>query len=244
MTQSELVQHRFDLDLALLRSSRAKEVAEAVLRQAKHDLHEAKMAQVEYRGSFKHFRDKLTGKQEEAETALRHAVRKAESDFAAAQRELPAKQDQISALEDALSQLPPWDTLRSPETDALWCRLEALYCIETLVLLLEFNQLLLLERRNQFNGANAGEFKTQLELASIYSAPEAAGEDCRVYILRLKTATDGLGIPFEPGSYFDAPTAFLSSATQYTRMDRINSAITQTEALQRQFSKLQKELCE
>ena len=244
MTQSELVQNRFELDLALLRANRAKEVAEAVLRQAKYDLREAKVAQAEYGGSFKSFRDRLTGKKEETETTLRHAVQKAEADLDAARRELPIKQEKISALEESLSQLPPWDTLRSPETDALWCRLEAVYCAETLVLLLEFNRLLLLERRNQFNGANAGEFKTQLELAAIYSAPEAAAEDCRPYLMRLKAALDALGIPLETGSYFDAPTAFLSSATQFTRMDRINTAIAQTETLQQLIAKLQTELSE
>ena len=242
MTQSELMQKRFDLDLSLLRANRAKQVVESVLRQAKYGLREAKVAETEYPGSFRSFRDRLTGRREEAETALRHAVQKAEADLAAAQRELPIKLEQISALEEKLSQLPPWDTLRSPETDALWCRLEALYCAETLVLLLEFNRLLLLERRNQFNGTYAGQVKSWQELADIYSAPEAAGEDCKTYILRLKTALDGLGIPFGIPSYFESPTAFLSSVTQYTRMDRVNTAIAQTESMQQLLPKLQKQL--
>ena len=242
MTQSELVQNRFELDLALLRANRAKEVAEAVLRQAKYDLREAKVAQAGYGGSFKSFRDRLTGKKEATETTLRHAVQKAEADLDAARRELPIKQEKISALEESLSQLPPWDTLRSPETDALWCRLEAQYCIEVLIPMSEITRELLDERRKQFNGANAGELKTQLELAAIYSAPEAAAEDCKPYILRLKAALDALGIPFETGSFFDGPAAFLSSATQFTRMDRINAAIAQTAALQRTLPELQKQL--
>ena len=242
MAQSEQVRNRFDLDLALLRTNRAKQVAEAALRQAKHDLREAKVAEAEYRGSFRSFRDKLSGKKEASETALRHAVQKAEADLAAARWELSAAEEKLSALEASLSRQPPWDTLRSPETDALWCRLEAQYCIEVLIPMSEITRELLDERRKQFNGANAGELKTQLELAAIYSAPEAAAEDCKPYILRLKAALDALVIPFETGSFFDGPAAFLSSATQFTRMDRVNAAIAQTAALQRTLPKLQKQL--
>lgn len=242
MVHTELIQKRFDLDLALLRANRAKQTAEAALRQAKFDLRETKVAEAEYSGSFRSFRDKLKGQREAAETALRHAVQKAEAGLAAAQQELPAKQKQISALEEALSQLPPWDTLRTPDTDALWCRLEALYCTEILVPLINTNRILLLERRNQFNGTYAGQIRTRTELADIYSAPEAAGEDCKILLLRLKAALDALEIPLEIGSYFDAPTAFLSCATQYTRMDRINTAIAQTEKLQKLLPELKKQL--
>ena len=98
---------------------------------------------------------------------------------------------------------------------------------------LEITHQLLLERRAQFNGTNAGQIKTLGELADIYSAPEAAAEDCVPYIRRLQTALNFLGADFPEFAFFDAPTAFLSSATQYTRMDRINTAIAQTETLQR-----------
>ena len=103
---------------------------------------------------------------------------------------------------------------------------------------------LLTERRNQFNGSNAGQIKTRQDLADIYSAPEAAGEACKTLLLRLKDALDGLEIPFEITGYFEAPTAFLSSATKFSRMDRINTAISQTEALQRLLRQLQPQLSE
>lgn len=234
------IQDRFQLEIDLLRLERQVEEAKAALRQGKFDLREAKVAQSEYAGSFKSFRDKLRGHREETETALRHAVQKAEADLASAQRQKEQLDAQLSQLKEQLTSLPDWDSLNDGSEE--WHRLEARYCMEVLTPMLEATRELLLERRNQFNGTNAGQIKARYELAEIYSAPEAAGEACKPYLLRLKAALDKLDISLELGSYFDAPTAFLSSATQYTRMDRINTAISQTEALQRQMSNLQKEL--
>ena len=225
----QIVQKRFDCDLALLRANRKQAQAQAALRQAKFDLREAKAAQLEYGGSFRSFRDKLTGKKEESETRLRHAVEKAESDASAAQRNLAAAEEEIGNLEVAIDQLPPWESLKTEENETLWCQLEARYCTEWLIPHLEITHQLLLERRAQFNGTNAGQIKTLGELADIYSAPEAAAEDCVPYIRRLKSALNFLGKDFPEFAFFDAPTAFLSSATQYTRMDRINTAIAHTE---------------
>ena len=225
----QIIQKRFDCDLALLRANRKQAQAQAALRQAKFDLREAKAAQLEYGGSFRSFRDKFTGKKEESETRLRHAMEKAESDVSAAQRNWDTLSEEIQNLEAALTQLPPWESLKTEETQNLWHRLEARYCTEWLIPHLEITHQLLLERRAQFNGTNAGQIKTLGELADIYSAPEAAAEDCVPYIRRLQTALNFLGKDFPEFAFFDAPTAFLSSATQYTRMDRINTAIAHTE---------------
>lgn len=225
----QIIQKRFDCDLALLRANRKQAQAQAALRQAKFDLREAKAAQLEYGGSFRAFRDKFTGKREESETRLRHAVEKAESDASAAQRNWDNLSEEIQNLEAALTQLPPWESLKTEENETLWCQLEARYCAEWLIPHLEITHQLLLERRAQFNGSNAGQIKTLTELADIYSAPEAAAEDCVPYIRRLKSALNFLGKDFPEFAFFDAPTVFLSSATQYTRMDRINTAIAHTE---------------
>ena len=237
----QIIQKRFDCDFALLRANRKQAQAQAALRQAKFDLREAKAAQLEYGGSFRSFRDKLTGKKEESETRLRHAVEKAESDASAAQRNLAAAEEEIGNLEVAIDQLPPWESLKTEENETLWHRLEARYCTEWLIPHLEITHQLLLERRAQFNGTNAGQIKTLGELADIYSAPEAAAEDCVPYIRRLQTALNFLGADFPEFAVIDASTAFLSSATQYTRMDRINTAIAQTEKLQRLLSQMQQQ---
>ena len=236
-----MIQQRFDLELSLLQTQRRKAAAKAALKQAKFDLREAQIAQTEYSGSFKRFRDKLTGKRETTETQLRHAVQKAEAALATSQQELDNVNQKLPRLEDALSQLPAWESLKSQD-EPLWHRLEARYCIEVLIPLLEITHHLLTERRAQFNGTYAGQLKSLQDLADIYSAPEAAGEGCKPYLLRLESTLAFLEIPFSLGNFFTNPTAFLSEATKFTQMDRINTAIGQTEKLQRLLSQMQKDL--
>jgi len=231
---------RFQLEIDLLRLERQYEAAEAALRQGKFDLREAKQEQILYNGSFKSFRDKLTGRREEAETTLRHAIQKAEAGLTSAQRQKEQLGTQLAQAKETLALLPDWNSLNDGSRE--WHRLEARYCMEVLAPMLEANRELLVERRNQFNGTNAGQVKAWHTLAQIYSAPEAAGEACKPYLLRLKAALDVLKVPFVLSSYFDNPTAFLSSATQYTRMDRINTAIGQVEKLLRQLPELQKQI--
>lgn len=228
------IRDRYLLETSLLRLHRQQEENEAALRQAKFDLREAKVAHIEYGGSFRSFRDKLTGRKEAAEISLLHAVQKAQADLTAAQQKQEFLNRKIPETQTQLSSLPDWNVLRQQAEGAAlreWCRLECLYCTEVLEPLLKVTHELLMERRSQFNGTYAGQIRTHQELAVIYSAPEAAGEACKPYLLRLKAALDVLEIPFELYSFFQAPTVFLSSATQYTRMDRINTAIFQTEAL-------------
>ena len=234
------IRNHYDLLISLLQLERQLSETDAALRQAKFNLREAKVAQAEYSGSFKRFRDKLTGKREASETALRHRVQQAEADLASAQRVKESLVNRIAEEKAQLSALPDWASRNDGSRE--WHRLEAMYCTEMLKPHLDITHELLLERRAQFNGTYAGQIKSHLELADIYSAPEAAGEDCKTLLLRLREALDGLEIPFEIGSFFEAPTAFLSSATQFTRMDRINTAIGQAEAMQKLLPQLQKQL--
>lgn len=236
------IKSRYQQEINLLRLERQSAENDAALRQAKFHLRQAKVAEAEYRGSFRSFRDRLTGKQEASETALRHAVQNAEATLTTAQQQKALLDTRLTEAKEQLSTLPDWESLRDGSQE--WLRLEAMYCIEVLTPLLEMAHDLLMERRNQFNGTNAGQIKTHQDLAEIYSAPEAAGEACKPYLLRLKAALEALGISLELHSWFESPTAFLSAATQFTRMDRINTAISQTEALQKRLPELQKELSE
>lgn len=235
------VQDQHQLEMLLLKLQRQTAENEAALRQAKCDLREAKVAEAEYAGSFRCLRDKLTGKREESETALRHNVQKAEAALASATQTAKRLSLQTEEVQSRLEKLPSREDLRAqglPE----WHRLEALYCMEVLAPMLEANQELLTARRNQFNGSNAGQVKSHQTLAEIYTAPEAAGEACKPYLLRLKEALDALGISISLPEYWENPTAFLSYATQYTRMDRVNKAISQVAATQRLLSGLLKQL--
>ena len=242
MENEKMMKERFDLEISLLRTGRKKNKADAALRQAKFDLREAQQAQTLYGSTFKSFCDKLTGKREAQETGLRHAVQRAEANLNTANQTVSAAEEEILLLNQALSSLPKWESLKTTDNEAGWCRLEALYCAEVLLPLLEISHDLLMERRNQANGSNAGQFKTTLELAELYKAPENAGEDCKPYIQRLQVALTVLGMQLPVCTFFENPSYFLNSATKYTRFDRLNKAISQTEALLREIPLLQKKL--
>lgn len=242
MENTKLLKERFNSEISLLQLRKKKTTVDTALRQAKYDLRQAQKAQVLYGSSFSAFLDKLTGKQEDKETSLRHAVQRAEADLAAAKHSILSTEEQIAQLEQILAVLPQWDTLKTAETESLWYRFDALLCAQILLPLLEINHRLLLERRSQANGSNAGQLKTVSELADVYSAPEKAGEDCKPYLARLETALAALGLQLPDCGYFRDPAAFLNSATKYTRFDRLNDAIDQTEALLRSIAALQQQL--
>ena len=239
MEQSSIHDH-YDLLISLLHLERQLAENESALRQAKYDLREAKVAEAEYSGSFRALRDRLTGKQEAAETALRHAVQTAEAHLASTRQQKEALDAQLAEGKAQLSVCPAWEVLRDGSRE--WYRLEALLCMETVAPLLEISRDLLTRRRNQFNGTYAGQIKTRQELAQIYSAPEAAGEACKPYLLRLQEALAHLEISLDLHRCFLDPTAFLSCATQFNRMDRVNEAIAQVEAMQHLLPGLQKQL--
>lgn len=232
------IQDRFQLELDFLRLERQVEENQAALRQAKFDLREAKVAAAEYGSSFKSFRDRLTGKREAAETALRHEVQKAESILASAQREKEILDVRLPELQAQLAALPEWNSL-SDGSD-VWNQLEALLCAETLAPLLEETLLLLTERRNMANGANPGKIYTFSERAGISTAPEKAAEACKPYLTRLESAMGHLGTSFPAVPFFENPSAFLNAATEFTRKDRLHQAILQTETLQRLIATLRR----
>ena len=236
------IRMQFDLQISQLRLERQIRESHATLRQARYSLREAKAAQLEYRGSLKHFRDKLTGKQEATETALRHAVEKAEAALASAQQEKEALETRLAELKSNPAALPDWESLRDGST--LWYRLEALYCAEALIPLLEETRQALLERRKMTTGANPGKIYTYPEQAEISSAPESAAARCGIWTDRLTCALEALELPIPSQSFFEDPSYFLNSATQYTRLNRLNDAIGQTEALQRLLPDLQNQLKE
>ena len=242
MEHENMLKDRFDLDISLLRANRRKDAAVDALRQAKFDLREAQQAQTLYGSTIKSMLDKLTGKREAQKTELRHRVLLAEAALATAKRAVSDAEAEILRLTQALASLPEWESLKTAENEAIWCPLEALYCAEVLLPLLQICHDLLMERRNQINGSNAGQIQSHYEVAEIHTAPEQAGESCRIYIQRMQAALEPLGMQLPAYTYFDDPSYFLNSATRYTRFDKLNQAIAQTEALLREIPALQKKL--
>ena len=240
------IQARHDLEMSALRLQRQLAEHNSALRQAKYELREAQQEQVLYGGSFRRFLDKLSGRQEEKETALRHAVQKAEAKLTAAKSQKELSEKQLSDLKQQQEKSPDWDDLRlQAEGESLqeWCRLDALLCIEVLSKLLEENHAALIEQRNMMSGANVGKIYTYAEQAETYTAPEKIGQLCKPYILRMRAALEILEIPFETYSYFQNPATFVNGViASHNRRDRVNDAMGQVEALQQMLPKIQPRL--
>lgn len=108
---------------------------------------------------------------------------------------------------------------------------------------LEENHTALMELRRLMRGDRAGEILSIAEQQEIYAAPDRRGEACKPLLLRLKADLTGLGIFFEPGGYFESPTAFIvSAAAAHNRLDRVNQALDQVEDTQRQLRRLKEQL--
>ena len=242
MEKDSMLKDRFDLNMSLLRTNRRKNAADAALRQAKYDLREAQQAQTLYGSTVRSFLDKLTGKREEEEAKLRHSVQFAEANLIAVKRAVSAAEEELQILNQADSTLPLWEDLKTSQNENLWYRFEVQYCAEVLLPLLEISHELLVERRNQAGGANAGQIKTHHEIAGIYTAPEKAGAECAIYIQRIQVALHALGMKLPVCTYYENPSYYLNAATQYTRFDQLNKAISQTEALLHEIPILQKKL--
>lgn len=237
---------RHKMDISALRLQRQDKENDLALRQAKFDLRNAQVAQTLYDGSFRSFWDRLSGKKEAKEVELRHEVQKKEANLTAAKRQREVLDMQLSEIREKLEAFPDWNDLRSQaegETLREWYRLDALYCIEAVLPLLEDNHTALIEQRNMMSGANVGKVYTFSEQAEVYTAPEQIGDLCKPYILRLKTALDILQIPFDSYSYFQNPSAFINGViAKHNRRDRVNEALNQVEALQRLLPQLQQRL--
>lgn len=243
MDNRNLIQDRFQAETSLLRLERQQDETEAALRQAKFDLREAKAAQAEYSGSFKSFRDKLTGKREETETALRHTVQKAEADLTAAQQQKELLRKQLSQLKAQLKTLPDWESFNDGSRE--WYRLEALYCIEAVLPLLERSHTDLLELRKMMGGANPGKIYTHAEIGQIGTDPIHSAANCASCLTRLKAAAEALALDFPGCDYFEAPAGFLNTpAAVHNRRDKLNEAIDQVQMLLNRLPKLQKQIAE
>ena len=77
----------YELETAIFRSSQKESQLKNAVRQAKFDLREAKIAQVEYSG-IRPFLDKLSGRYPDKAESLSWEVRKAEAELSVAERQL------------------------------------------------------------------------------------------------------------------------------------------------------------
>lgn len=240
----EQMTRRYQLETALYRLEQRLSQVGAALKAAKFTLREAKQAQLLYDGSLKSFFDKLSGKREERQEALRRDVSAAEAQLAALTREEEGLKRNRETIEQEMSPLPAPEELRawalgSPETAKQWASLEAAFCAEQLQILLEKTDEALEGYRAQLRGDRMGQIVSREELHEIGTAHISLAEACRPLLHRLQEAMEILEQTpkIEVGGYFSNPSGFIvSAAAQHNRIDRVNDALFQVAAARRQIA--------
>ena len=230
-----MLERTYELETALYRGSlRESELADAISR-AKFDLRTAKQTQAEY-GGIRALFDRFSGRQAEKAEALARDVRKAEAGLYALLRQQEAHHQQMAALQEQRASLPSLEQLRTPESEKLWAQLECRYCAEVLLPLLEGAEAALAEYRSMLRG----EFPIlSIERQqAIGTAPVTRAEECGPLLDRLQAATEILGMPLEPGTFFHAPAAYLAAAAKHNQLDRASNALAQTQQLKAALSQL------
>lgn len=238
------LRQRYALENTLLRLERRHPVLTETIKQAKYTCRDREEKLLTYQGSLRSFLDKLSGKREDRVEALTREVYQAKAALTALIREKERLDQEQISVREGLSALPSLDVLREEaaretDTEREWAKLEACYCAEKLIPLLEENHKALLECRSLMQG-NHPEILSAEEQQRIHAEPNVWGEQCSPVLARLKAALELLEIPFEIGIYYRAPTAFIvAAAARHNRMDRVNQALDQVLAAQKQVNRLQ-----
>lgn len=246
-----------NVKLQQLRQLYALETALLQLEALTERIKEAKWSQrshaekvLTYEGSFRAFLDKFSGKREDRAEELRRELRRAETALRALLREQEALKQEQDRISKERSALPSLETLQKeiaqdPSAAKEGARLEAQYCAQVLIPMLEENHRALLELRRLMGGGRAGEIISIEEQQAIHAGPNIWGEKCVPLLQRLKSALEIQDIPFEIGSYYRAPTSFIvSAAAVHNRRDRVNQAMDQVLAAKKQIAAILAECSE
>lgn len=237
------IREYFRLETSLLRLEKIKEAAEQALRQAKFDLRETQQQRLQYSGSFRAFRDKLTGKREETELALNRAEKKAETAVTAARQEKQRIEGELAEIREELSRLPsPAELRANAEDQTEFLRLDSLLTMEKLEPLLEKNLESLEELRKIRRGERMYEPRSRLEWEELDARPEQQTRNLTPLLEKLVENLPHLGMELTLGDYFREPTVFLNPAAKHNQVDSVSRAIAQTEAVQRRLRDLRKNL--
>ena len=239
------IREYFLLETSILRLEQEEKSAEQALRQAKFDLREAQQERLLYSGSFRAFRDKLTGKREEKELALHRAVKLAESSVAAARQEKEKLAGEIAEYRNQLTLLPSSEELKAKaEGEALteFIRLDSLLAVKKLEPLLEKNLEALEEVRKIRRGERAGELKSRAEWTVLDTAPEQQTRELTPLLEKLVENLPHLGMELTLGEYFREPTVFLNPAAKHNQVDSVSRAIGQMEQVRKEIQTIRKKM--
>ena len=221
----------YELETAIFRSSQKEEKLKEAVKQAKFDLRQATIAQVEYSG-IRAFLDKLSGKYSDKAEVFSREVRKAEAELSILERQLEAEQQKLTALQKQRTSLPPLEQLRTEENAALWSKLEAHSCAEQLLPLLDETAEALTEYRQMLRG--------EIPLLSIGqqqaigTAPIALAQECQPLLQRLEKA----GTDLPTADFFRNPAAFLAAAARHNQLERAADADAQVWKLKNKLNHL------
>lgn len=218
----------YELETASYRSSIQEAELKESVKQAKFNLRQATIAQVEY-GGIRAFVDRLSGKHADKAEALSREVRKAEAELHSLQRQLEAEKQRLSALQEQRTALPPLEKLQTEETKDLWAPLERRYCAEALLPLLTRVEEALTEYRQMLRGEYP--ILSISDQSAIGAAPIAAAEKCRPLLDRLEAVQD-----LPEAGFFRSPAAFLAAAARHNQLELAASAANQTAALKKHLT--------
>lgn len=220
----------YELETASYRSSIREAELKKAVKQAKCNLRQATIAQVEY-GGIRAFVDRLSGKYADKVEALSREVRKAEAELHSLQRQLEAEKQKLSSLKEQRTALPPLEEVQTEETKDLWAPLERRYCAEALLPLLTPVEDALGEYRQMLRGEYP--ILSISDQSAIGAAPIAAAEACRPLLDRL-TAVQEL----PEAGFFRSPAAFLAAAAKHNQLDRAVDALDQTILLKQLLTRI------
>lgn len=226
-----MLNHVYELETDIFRSSQKEAGLKDAVKQAKFNLRQATIAQVEYSG-VRAFLDKFSGKYADKAEEFSREVRKAEAELSILERQREAEQQKLSALKEQRASLPPLEQLRTEANADLWARLESRYCAEVLLPLLDKTAEALTEYRRMLRG--------EIPLLSIGqqqaigAAPIELAEECCPLLLRLEKA----GTDLTPGDFFPNPAGFLAAAARHNQLERAADADAQVRKLKNKLNHL------
>lgn len=218
----------YELETDIFRSSQKESALKDSVKQAKFNLRQASIAQVEY-GGIRAFADRLSGKYADKLETLSREVRKAEAELQSLQRQLEAETQTLSALKEQRTALPPLEELRTEETKDLWAPLERRYCAEALLPLLTPVEEALTEYRQMLRGEYP--ILSLSQQAAIGAAPIAAAEKCRSLLDRLEAVQE-----LPEAGFFRSPAAFLAAAARHNQLELAAAAADQTASLKKHLT--------
>lgn len=245
-TLQNMLNLRYQAEIQLYRTDRRMQTLKEEIAQARYDQRLANVAATEYKGSLQSFFHRFSGKQAEREEELARQKHAADDRLDTLLREQETLCRTRRELTEELCVIPTREELTSragedPEFIVLANRLEVDFTAEMVLPLLEEAYDSLMELR-QYLQERMTRITSHEEAQRIQTMPGITAEQCIPLLQRMKAALDELEIPFAIPPYLQNPVAYLITASDHLRRDRINQALDQVLETKKQVSHIQETL--